>query len=470
MQIWDFDKFSDSIAMKDDQGDAVTYSQLKDEGDQLADAIGRRCLVFCLCENKPASVIGYTACINHDIVPLMLRHDIPEGLFKHLFETYRPAFLWMPEEDAARLGFNDVRHKLCGYVLAVADEESKAEMNPELALLITTSGSTGSPKLVRQSYRNIRANTDSIVDYLRIGSDEKGITTLPMNYVYGLSIVNTHLAAGAMLLLTDCSIMQKAFWDFFKKEGATSFAGVPYTYEMLDRLRFYRQDFPSLRTMTQAGGKILPKLHQKFAQYAADNGKHFVVMYGAAEATSRMGYLPSDMALSHVGCMGIPIPGGRFELEDVDGGIISEPGKTGELVYYGDNVTMGYALELSDLVKGDERHGRYETGDMASFDEDGIYSIVGRKKRFLKIFGNRVNLDDAERLLKTKFQGYEAACAGKDDALYIFSTDDAVLPEMKRFLAAETGLHVSAFKTRCVESIPHNSSGKVLYSELSRYY
>ena len=342
-------------------------------------------------------------------------------------------------------------------------------MYDELALLLTTSGSTGSPKFVRQSYENVLDNARSIVQYLELDETERPITTLPMNYTYGLSIINSHLLVGASILLTEKGLMQREFWQFFKVAGATSFGGVPYTYEMLDKLRFYRMNLPSLRTMTQAGGKILPELHEKFARYAEEEGKKFVVMYGQCEATARMGYLPPERALEKKGSMGIAIPGGKFHLIDADGAQVTEPFTTGELVYEGKNVTLGYAESGEDLGKGDERYGILETGDMAQFDKDGYYYIVGRKKRFLKIYGNRVNLDEVDRLIKGSF-GIETASAGVDDHMVIFVTDGNAEQQVKDFIVEKTKLNPAAFKILTIPEIPKNDAGKTLYKELTKYY
>ena len=336
-------------------------------------------------------------------------------------------------------------------------------------MCLTTSGSTGSPKFVRQSYTNILDNAQSIVKYLELDESERPITTLPMNYTYGLSIINSHLLAGATILVTEKTLMQKEFWSFFREEEATSFGGVPYTYEMLDKLRFYRMNLPSLRTMTQAGGKILPELHEKFANYAKEHGKRFVVMYGQCEATARMGYLPYEKAVEKKGSMGIAIPGGKFYLIDVNGKEVTTPNVTGELVYEGRNVTLGYAECGDDLAKGDERNGILETGDMAQFDEDGYYYIVGRKKRFLKIYGNRVNLDEVDRLIKGAFE-IEAASVGVDDHMYIFVTDEKYREPVKSYIAGKTRLNPAAFKVLFIDEIPKNDSGKTLYKELSKYY
>jgi acyl-coenzyme A synthetase/AMP-(fatty) acid ligase len=260
--------------------------------------------------------------------------------------------------------------------------------------------------------------------------------------------------------------MQKEFWQQFKKYGVTSFGGVPYTYEMLDKLRLYRMDLPTLRTMTQAGGKLSLDLHEKLAEYAERTNRCFVVMYGQTEATARMSYLPPEKSLEKYGSMGIAIPGGELSLIDALGNEIKEPEIVGELVYKGKNVTLGYAECGADLSKGDEREGILVTGDMAKCDADGYYYIVGRKKRFIKIFGNRVNLDEAERLIRTAFPNVDCACGGVDDKLKVYVTDGAFSDTIKKFLNEKTGVNQTAFEVAVISAIPRSESGKILYNEL----
>ena len=468
-KIWDLDQFNGKTALIDEFGHLLTYDSLLSEEQALAKGIGRRCLVFCLCRNEIGSILGYVSFINNGIVPVLLSSQIDEMLLKNLLTVYEPAYVWLPKDQAGQHPEMDPVYQAHGYCLLKTGFERDYPLYPELGLLLTTSGSTGSPKLVRQSYENILDNARSIVTYLELDDTERPITTLPMNYTYGLSIINSHLLTGASLLVTDKGLMQKEFWQFFKEAEATSFGGVPYTYEILDRLRFYRMKLPSLRTMTQAGGKILPELHEKFARYAEEQGKRFVVMYGQCEATARMGYLPPEKAVEKKGSMGIVIPGGKFHLIDTDGSEISTPHTTGELVYEGKNVTLGYAQRGEDLALGDERHGILETGDMAQFDEDGYYYIVGRKKRFLKIYGNRVNLDEVDRLIKGQF-GIEAACTGVDDHMYIFVTEEKTAASIREFVTRKTKLNSAAFKVIVIDEIPKNDSGKTLYQDLAAYY
>ncbi|MBE6101876.1 MAG: AMP-dependent synthetase [Selenomonas ruminantium] len=443
----------------------LLYGELSDLSRQIYQSVGYRSLVFHFCTNTSASIAGYVGFINGRAVPVMLDAKLDAELAAHLVELYQPKFLWLPEARAREFSGNDVLHQ-GEYVLLSREVESPFSLHDDLALLMTTSGSTGSPKLVRQSYRNLQANTRSIIEYLGIDAQERAVTNLPMHYVYGLSIINSHLQVGASLVVTERTLFDREFWHLMREQEVTSFAGVPYTYAMLAKLRFFRMKLPHLKTLTQAGGKLDTELHQAFADWAKTQGKRFVVMYGAAEATARMGYLPPELSLDKAGSMGKAIPGGRFELVDESGNLISEVGATGELVYYGENVTMGYAESGADLARGDERQGRYETGDMARCDADGIYTIVGRRKRFLKIFGKRTNLEEVEHLLRQHFSVVELACAGQDDLMRIYTSERGIADEIVPYLAIKLGLHPSAFRVHLVHEIPKNAAGKVAYGEL----
>jgi long-chain acyl-CoA synthetase len=469
--VWTFSSYPERLAAICDTGDKITYRQLSHFADSIRLAAPPRHLVFCLCSNTLGSLAGYTAFLQNRIVPLLLAAGLNRTLLDHLFETYRPSYLWAPQE--LQSGFRDTQQSSFpvilskyGYCLRKTPFSPSPSLHDDLALLLTTSGSTGSPNLVRQSYDNLNANTASIVEYLDVTENERPITTLPMEYTYGLSIVNSHLAVGATLLLTTKALMQKEFWSFFKEQQATSFSGVPYTYEMLKRLRFSGMTLPSLKTMTQAGGKLSLELHREFAQLAQTTGRRFFVMYGQAEATARMSYLPHERSLEKCGSIGIAIPGGELSLVDGQGRIVTESGEIGELVYQGRNVTLGYAQSAADLIKGSDNGRTLATGDIGKRDADGFYYIVGRKKRFIKIFGNRVNLDDAERLIQPAFPGLGLACVGNDDRMVIFITCAEQGTAVKRFISEKTGINPAAFIVTPIQAIPRNEAGKTLYAKL----
>lgn len=464
----DLMKFGTKTALVQDDGKALTYEQLHQAAMEIAGKVEPRTLAFSFCRNRIGSVCGYIGFLNAGVVPLLLDANTNEVLAHTLIELYRPKWLYLPEDLADR--YADCQRVYAGheYVLLRTNYTENWPMYGELGLLLATSGSTGSPKLVRQSYRNIQSNAEAIAQYLELDETERPVTTLPMNYTYGLSIINSHLLVGATILLTMSPLVSKEFWDFMKKERATSFGGVPYTYEMLKRVRFFRMDLPDLRTMTQAGGKLAPELHREFATYAQEKGKHFVVMYGQTEATARMSYLPYEKSLEKYGSMGIAIPGGKFSIIDVDGQEIQEPEVTGELVYEGPNVTLGYAQCGEDLIKGDERHGRLETGDMAKRDADGYYYIVGRKKRFLKLYGNRINLDEIDRMVKAEFEGVDCATTGTDERMQVYITDAERKEQVENFIQDRIHINSQAIQVNVIKCIPKNEAGKVMYVELGK--
>jgi acyl-coenzyme A synthetase/AMP-(fatty) acid ligase len=237
---------------------------------------------------------------------------------------------------------------------------------------------------------------------------------------------------------------------------------------MLSRRRFFENDLPSLRTMTQAGGHLSNELQLSFAQWANRKGIRFVVMYGQTEATARMSYLPSELSRSKIGSVGYPVPGGAFRIIDKQEEEVTQDYVTGELVYEGPNVAMGYATSIEDLAHGDEWGGVLHTGDMAHRDRDGCYFIDGRRKRFLKVFGNRINLDEVERLVLEHYPYVECAATGVDDLILVYLTDQSVLEEARLMLAAVMRISQRGIKVRHIDRIPRNAAGKVAYNLLSR--
>jgi acyl-coenzyme A synthetase/AMP-(fatty) acid ligase len=456
--------YDSRTALIDETGNTVLYKQLSANADTIAKKIGRRCLVFFMARNCAESVAGYIGFLRNHIVPVLVNDTITRLLLDDLFEKYHPAYFYLPSEKTKDIsGIVVCIHD--SYTLLKLPHEEDYHIHPDAALLLTTSGSTGSPKLVRQSYKNIKVNTESIIEYLGIIEDDRAITTLPMSYTYGLSIINTHLYKGAAVILTDASLMEKRFWTLLKSEKAVTFGGVPYTYEILKKLRFEMMELPDLRYITQAGGNLSKESAAEFFTICKKKNIKLIVMYGQTEATARMSYLPWDFVDTKTGSIGIAIPGGLFWLEDENGNSIKSPGTTGELVYQGENVTMGYTENRFDLARGDDNHGILHTGDMAKRDIDGFYYITGRKKRFLKLFGNRINLDEVEGILKK--EGIECACAGEDDQLRIFVTSESETEKTIAFIVKHTGINRNGFKVIVLKEIPRNEAGKVLYSKLN---
>lgn len=444
----------------------MSYEQLSIE----AERIPVQCkggLVFILCENVLASLVGYVSFIERNVPQVLLDGKKEKSLLLQLISIYQPEYIWSP--DCRVEEFNGkVAYTYRGYSLLEMsyDNYQRKNIHPDLRLCLTTSGSTGSPKLVRLSEKNLLSNAESIARYLGITEQERPITSLPMYYSYGLSVINSHLLKGATILLTDKAVIQREFWQFAKEQEATSISGVPYTYEMLRRLHVFKMDLPALKTMTQAGGKLNAKIVKEYIEASMETGKRFVVMYGQTEATARMSFLPMECAMEKYDSIGIAIPGGEFSLVDTQNHAITQPDVDGELIYRGDNVSMGYAECIDDLAKGDENKGVLRTGDVARRDVDGYYYITGRLKRFVKVWGNRCNLDAIEQLVKSVTT--QCACSGVDDKITVFVTVSGLENSIKALLTEKTGLNIRAFTVKVIANIPKNASGKIQYAELQK--
>lgn len=462
--MFDLDQFKNNTAVITDKGERLSYDELATTANGFANAIPqKRGLLFCLCENRIGSLVGYLACMEHHIPIVLLDGSKDISVLQNLMTIYQPEYVWISSDKIESIGGETI-YKYATFSLQKMHYEveiEKPEINPELALCLTTSGSTGSPKFVRLTTKNVLANAESIAEYLEIDENERPITTLPSYYSYGVSVINSHLIKGATLLLTEGTVAQREFWNFLKEQKATSISGVPYTYEMLKMLRFFRMDLPYLKTMTQAGGKLNKDIAKEYIEFAKEKGKKFFVMYGQTEATARMSYLPFENALDKYASIGIAIPRGKFSLIDVNGNTIEKPDVDGELVYIGPNVSLGYAECRADLAKGDENHGELHTGDVARRDSDGFYYITGRMKRFVKVWGNRCNLDATEQMVKSITTS--CACVGVDDKITIFVTEQGLEEPIIKLLAEKTGFNPKAFEVRILDAIPVKSSGKIDY-------
>jgi acyl-CoA synthetase (AMP-forming)/AMP-acid ligase II len=448
-----------------DNSVTIRYNQWYETAAALKQILRPRTLAFILCSNTSGSLLAYLCCLQNRIVPLLLDENMDEALLRRLLTLYKPAYIFQKTKKAGPSG--TALSELYNYTVYRTDETSSVPLYGELALLLTTSGSTGSPKLVRQSYQNIQANASAIAQYLEITCDDRPITALPMHYTFGLSVINSHVLAGAAVYLTESTLFEESFWQLCRSHHITSMAGVPFTYECLRRLRFCKMHLPDLTLLIQAGGKLSKTLQQEFALYAERCHKRFIVMYGQTEATARMSYLPPSHSLSKIGSIGIAIPGGTFHIMEDAATEITQSGRAGELCYDGPNVTLGYAQTAADLAKGDEWHGRLWTGDIACRDDDGYYYIVGRKKRFIKIVGKRVNLDEIEQLFRNDYSAYGFACTGADDALHIYTTaPEDMQNDLTEYFIKKTSLPAAAFTISHIAALPVNSSGKIQYSQL----
>lgn len=453
-------KPKDRVAAIDDSGSCLTYGEICDFSERFSCSLPKRTLIFILAENRIGSLLGYLGALSSGIVPLVISAKTEKTLYESLRDKYSPAYLWAPDEMLPDLGYDTTVFSEWGYSLVNTGLKSP-ELFDDMALLLPTSGSTGSPKLVRHSYRNIEANAFNVLRLFGLTENERPMAALPMHYTMGLSVIASHLLAGATLILSGRSLLDKGFWQMMREHRVTSFTGVPYSYELLSKLRFFRMDLPDLHTITQGGGKMTEELFKTCASYAEEKGKRFIATYGQTECTARMAYLPAEWATTKICSIGIAEPGGQLSIIDKDGNETFEGKAEGEMVYRGENVTLGYATCAEDLMKGDENLGIMHTGDLARRDEDGCYFIIGRLKRFLKIFGLRIGLDEVERLIKSEFDT-DCYCSGTDEVLSIRITNAIVEDKVKAFVEEKTHLFHKNIEVCTVKSILRNEAGKVI--------
>ncbi len=433
----------DAVALVTPEG-PTTYAELAAEVRATVETLGPdRRLVLLEAAHDLRTVVTYLACLagGH---PVLLVQEADDERAGDIRERYAP----------------DVVATRSGTALVV-DPRPREGLHPDLAQLMSTSGSTGSPKLVRLSHDNVVANALTIADYLRIGPHDRAITSLPLHYCYGLSVLTSHLVAGAGVVLTDLSVADECFWDLVVEHGVTSFAGVPYTFDLLEASGFAARDLPSLRYVTQAGGRLAPERVTRFAQLGQRRGWDLVVMYGQTEATARMAYLPPDLAATRPTAIGVPVPGGAFRLDPVDG--LDAGDGVGQLVYTGPNVMMGYAESPDDLARGAELT-QLPTGDLGRQAPDGLWEVVGRLDRHAKVFGLRLDLDRLEQQLDVP-----ATLVARDDVLHAFVTRPRVAARVRSRLADATGLPPGAVRVHRLDRIPVTSSGKVDHGALARH-
>jgi long-chain acyl-CoA synthetase len=427
----------------------LSYTDLNqmvnDYADFLIDLDLKNQLAFLPMEMNISSVVRYLACLRTSIVPLLLPSGIKESLMQNLKEVYKPSLMF---------GLNGLKD------IHVSSNVSYTGGLPKnLAVLLNTSGSTGSAKLVKLSHDNLHQNAKAICEYLKIDSRDKAHCSLPLSYSYGLSVLNTHLQAGACVYLSELTPFSENYYDELIGENITSMSGVPFFYQMLFRTGFFEKDIPSLKVMTQAGGKLGDNLVRKFSEYAKHRTINFFVMYGQTEATARISYVPPEMLDQKIGSIGIPIPGGKLRLSS-----------DGELIYSGPNVMMGYAESDADLFTKESQIGSLSTGDLARADADGYYYITGRLKRFVKLAGSRYGLDEIETFLEDEFE-ISCVVAGKDDKLMIFAEastleNNLIVTKLQdKFL-----INRSFIKVLSVDQLARKTNGKKDYSFYRKKY
>ncbi|WP_433200146.1 AMP-binding protein [Dactylosporangium sp. CS-047395] len=324
------------------------------------------------------------------------------------------------------------------------------DIHPDLALMLATSGSTGAPRLVRHSGPAVVAAATAIVKALRIGAEDVAVTSLPLFHTLGLSVLHSHLLAGATVVLEPRGVIDPGFWATVNEHRVTAITGVPHTFELLSRLPWTPVSSPSVRSMSVSGGRLRDDLVRQFNTAVPA----FYPMYGQTEAGSRICVLPPEHLPAKVGCVGPPVDGMRLS---VTGG--------GEVVCHGKSIMLGYAETAADLARGDDLGGVLATGDRGRLDADGHLWLSGRLNRIGKAYGVRVDLDAVEHAAAALAPA--AALAGDDRILvWCEGLPAARASEVAAHVGRALGIHRTAVRVTAIDRLPRRANGKVNYDAL----
>ncbi len=441
-------------------GTTITYMQLAELVDRGAADLARSVKqLACLAISPDLQGIAcYLSLLAAGYAVYLCGPRATATITDELIRHYRPDLvLWRSPtrpEALAELRY-DERAGLYGH-RAVCRMDSTDDLYPELAVLMSTSGSTGNAKIARLSYKNLAANAWQIVRALDLEPNERLALCLPLHYVYGLSVLHSALTSGAAMAIGGRTVAEPAFWDACRTNGVTALPTVPPMLKLIRSLPVQAWQTTGLKKLTVSGAamddatvgwllaEMLPRRIQVYS------------MYGMTEACGRIAVLPAGEFAERPQSVGRAVSGGRLHVLD-----------TGEIVYDGPNVMLGYAGERADLQREDVQGGALSTGDLGRLDAAGNLFISGRLNRICKVFGLRIDLTDVERVLATHG---EVAVIGDADSIVVFhsATDETHLLRSTEELARRLRIPQDAFRLTRVDVLPMTQHGKVHYAALHR--
>lgn len=434
-------KLSDHIAVKDDKGNQISYRQLYEAALAMDEYRGHRILTLVYCDNSFENLVMILKLFILEQPMILLSQDSDIMFRNDILERFQPFYIWEKGELTKAEGGGKVFY----------------EIHPDLALLLSTSGTIGKPKLTRISYYNI-------TEELRIGAGafgicdrQKSMRILPIEHVFGLTFCLYHWNMDGCVVTTDAHVMSAEFDRLYDKEGIQNIAGLPLHYKILLKKGFWQDKgrISRLNCAVSGGAKLDESDQSGLVSLLQEK---FVIGYGQTECTSAVAAAAFKNPKSKLGTVGRPA-------SDVKASLNEE----GELCIESPTVCMGYALDYRDLVRGDVNNRILATGDLAFIDEDGYIFLKGRAGRFVKILGNRIGLDELETLLRTNFLGHEFACTGENDELNVFfkRTDEYDLEDLcRKVLFQKADVPLSMIHCYPVEEFQRSSAGKILYSAL----
>ena len=450
------DRYENKIAIITEQGQNISYKELSKYMKKLDNIIFERDIVFLISDNNFEFIFSYLSLLKKRAVIFLINNNLSKDKLNNLIKIYSPNFI-LDTENKTDLNFRSFFElgKISNLKIFKRKKMIKIKTNINLAQLLSTSGSTGSPKFVMHSYQNLSTNVQDIVKFLKITHKDVAITTMHPSYTYGLSIINTHISVGATIILNNKTLFESKFWKALRDHNVTNFGGVPFAFEIMKKLKFDRFDLPSLKYITQAGGKLSEEIIRYFIDLLKKKNKKFFTMYGQTEATSRITILDWKYSEKKINSIGKPI--GNYKLWIKEN---NNSKNIGELICKGNNVMMGYAINYNDLNNKISLK-TLNTGDLAYKDKDGFYFIEGRIKRIIKIYGLRVNLDEIQQYLKEN--KFNCTCIGSDKYLNIYTENKYNTKIISKLVSKEFGIKEKLIIFYPISEIPRDINGKIIY-------
>ncbi len=392
-----FKNFKNKVALFDDKKE-VKYREILDYSNYLKQIIKKNSLVLLVISNSLEGLKIYSSLIYNNTTTIIIDESLGKKYAFDLIKKYKVNYLFIPKKLINISKEKNIINESDNYFFLLKNKFNH-KINKKNLILLPTSGTTANPKLVRLSENNLSFNSKKIIEALSISKNDLAHTSLPSGFSFGLSILNTHLNIGAKIFVTKSSIVEKKFWNNLSKYKITSLYGVPSMFKFICISKLYNKIPNNVKYLAQAGGKLDNKIIEELIIFSKKKNKKFYVMYGQTEASPRISSFNIMSNLKKKYSVGKPFKQTNIELIETKK---LRGFKDKEIVFFGKNVCLGYSKKLEDLKKGDVNLGKLYTGDVGYKDDDGFYYITGRVKRFAKIHGLRIDLDDVENFLKNK--------------------------------------------------------------------
>lgn len=455
--------FKNLVAIFDEKN-KVFYSTIINKKKYLTIFFKKKKLVLIICENKIGIIFYYLTIKLLNSALILIDAKTNNSKIKLIIKKYDPDYVVCHKKKITFLKKNySVIDKSLDAFLLKNLKKNCIKINKNLKILLSTSGSMGSPKLVMLTTSSLKDNTIRISKYLSLTKKSKTITSMPFAYSYMMSVINSHFYVGGSIYVTNKSIIDKRFWKSFIKNNINSFDGVPYMYEIISRFKLEKIFTKKIKFLTQAGGSLGINTKKKIINHCQKNKINFFSMYGQTEASPRISYLDPKLAIKKIGSVGKPLKSYKIKIFDGKGNEIKKKYQIGRIIFFGKNIFSGYAFEKNDL-NNLKKIKKLDTNDLGYLDKNDFVYITGRDRKLAKIYGNRIDINDLETKM-SEFK-YSIICKEFKGKLKIFYEKKYNKQKILNKLTKITNLNSNAFITSYIKKFPRNIYGKISIGKL----